>query len=262
MPNTSNGHFVWHEHLTRDPKAAVSFYTDVVGWKTQPFGEGGDYLMWVGSQGPLGGVMTLPEQATRIGAPPHWMGNVQVADVDATVALATKLGGKVYKQPTDIPTVGRFALIADPQGATIAVFQPTGSMTAHDPSKAGEFCWNELMTSDPGAAITFYAKLFGWKVIQEMDMGELGTYRVFGVGDKQLGGIMATPKGAPMPPMWIFYAETADLDAALARATQRGARVVMGPKDVPGGGRIAQLADPQGAPFALHQAPRIPGTRN
>ena len=91
MANASNGHFVWYEHLTKDPKAAIAFYTEVTGWKTQPFGEGTDYVMWVGTQGPLGGVMTLPEEAAKMGAPPHWTGNVQVADVDATAALAKKL---------------------------------------------------------------------------------------------------------------------------------------------------------------------------
>ena len=85
----------------------------------------------------------------------------------------------------------------------------------------------------------------------------MGTYRIFGVGEKQLGGMMTTPKGAPMPPMWIYYATTTDLDASIGRATKKGAKVMNGPMDVPGGGRIAgQLYDPQGAAFALHQAPK------
>jgi predicted enzyme related to lactoylglutathione lyase len=254
MANANNGQFVWHEHLTKDPKAAIAFYTEVVGWKTQPFAEGGDYVMWVGSQGPLGGVMKLPEQAAKMGAPPHWIGNVQVEDVDATAALTKKLGGKVYKEPEDIPTVGRFAVIADPQGAVIAVFKPNAAMTLHDSTKEGEFCWNELITSDSAAAFKFYSELFGWKSIQEMDMGPMGTYRVYGIGDKQIGGMMTTPKGAPMPPMWLHYTETSDLDAAIGRATKRGAKIMNGPMDVPGGGRIAQMMDPQGAAFALHQA--------
>src|SRR6476620_9964777 len=109
--NPNTGHFVWYEHLTKDPKAAIAFYTDVVGWTTAPFAEGGgDYTMWVGSQGPLGGVMRLPDQAAKMGAPPHWMAHVQVENVDATAALAKKLGGKVYVEPEDIPTVGRFAV--------------------------------------------------------------------------------------------------------------------------------------------------------
>jgi predicted enzyme related to lactoylglutathione lyase len=256
MANANKGHFVWHEHLTKDPKAAIAFYTEVIGWKTQPFAEGGDYVMWVGSQGPLGGVMKLPDEAAKMGAPPNWMGNVQVDNVDATAALTKKLGGKVYKEPSDIPTVGRFAVIADPQGAAIAIFKPNAVMTLHDSSKEGEFCWNELMTSDTAAAFKFYSEIFGWKILQEMEMGPIGTYRVFGVGELQLGGMMTTPKGAPMPPMWIYYTETSNLDAAIGRATKKGAKVMNGPMDVPGGGRIAQLTDPQGAAFALHQAPK------
>src|SRR5262249_21444043 len=145
-------------------------------------------------------------------------------------------------EPADIPKVGRFAIIADPQGAVISIFTPAEPMSLHDSSKAGEFCWNELMTSDNVAAFNFYSQLFGWKVVQDMEMGPIGTYRVFGIGDRQLGGMMKTPKGSPMPPMWLFYAETPDLDAAIARAIEGGATVMNGPMDVPGGGRIAQLS--------------------
>jgi predicted enzyme related to lactoylglutathione lyase len=253
--NENNGRFVWYEDLAKDPKAAIDFYSDVVGWKTQPFTEGGnDYVMWVGSQGPLGGVMKLPEEAARMGSSPHWMAHVQVDNVDATTKLAQKLGGKVHKEPTDIPTVGRFAVIADPQGAFISIFTPNEAMTPHDPSKSGEFCWNELLTSDSQAAFNFYSQLFGWKILREMDMDQMGIYRTFGIGDKEMGGMMNVPKGTSMPPSWIYYTQISDLDAALARAKKRGATVMNGPMEVPGGGRIVQLKDPQGAAFALHQA--------
>jgi uncharacterized protein len=258
MANTKNGSFVWYDHLTRDPSAAIGFYTDLFGWKTRPFGEGSDYVMWVGSQGPLGGVMKLPEEAASMGAPPHWMGNVQVENVDATLALTRKLGGSVHKEPEDIPTVGRFAIIADPQGAFLSVFQTSGGMQAHDASKAGEFCWSELVTSDSSAAFEFYASIFGWKSIEAMDMGPMGTYRIFGLGEQRIGGMMTAPKGATMPPMWLYYvnfASFADLDAAIARATARGAKIVNGPMEVPGGAKIVQLMDPQGAAFALHCLP-------
>jgi predicted enzyme related to lactoylglutathione lyase len=255
MADAINGQFVWHELMTKDPKAAIAFYGEVVGWKTQPFGDG-DYVMWVGSEGPLGGVMELPEQAAKMGAPPHWMGNVQVADVDAAVALVNKLGGKVYKEPADIPTVGRFAVIADPQGAPIAIFKPARAMQQHDAGKPGEFCWNELLTTDSAAAFEFYKTVFGWKIFEEMNMGEMGTYRIFGVGEQRFGGMMTTPKGAPMPPMWIYYAETPDLDGAIARATKMGATVMNGPMEIPGGARIVQLKDAQGAGFALHEQPK------
>jgi predicted enzyme related to lactoylglutathione lyase len=240
--------------MTRDPREAIDFYSEVVGWKTEPF-NGTDYTMWVSQQGPLGGVMKQGADHAQAGAPAHWIAHVRVADVDATAARAKALGGRIFKEPTDIPTVGRFAVIADPQGAAIAIFTPSGEMPSHDVSKEGEFCWNELVTTDADAASKFYSELFGWKVVEEMDMGPMGTYRIFGVGDDRLGGMMTAPRDQPARPAWLFYTETSDLDAALRRATHRGAKLLNGPMDVPGGGRIAQLQDPQGATFALHQSP-------
>lgn len=252
MASSNVGRFVWHEHLSKDPKAAIAFYTEVIGWKTQPFGDSG-YTMWVSSQGPLGGTMKFPPEAEKAETSPLWMGHVQVDDVDETAARAKKLGGKVYKEPTDIPEVGRFAVIADPQGATFSIFQPKDAMALHDESKEGEFSWSELITSDPDAALKFYSELFGWKQLKETDMGTGGTYVIFGLGDKQLGGVMKQPKGMPTPPTWVYFTETRDLEGAIGRASGRGATVMIGPMEVPGG-RVAELMDPQGALFALHEA--------
>jgi predicted enzyme related to lactoylglutathione lyase len=253
MASVMKGQFVWYEDMTKDPGGAIAFYSEVVGWRTEPF-DGGDYTMWVSNQGPLGGVMKQTGEQATAGAPASWLAHVQVDDVDAAAARARRLGGRIYKEPTDIPAVGRFAVIADPQGAAIAIFKPSSELQLHDVTKEGEFCWNELMTSDAAAAFEFYSDLFGWKIVEEMDMGPMGTYRIFGVGDARLGGIMTTPKGQRSRPAWLFYAETGDLEAALRRAAAKGAKILNGPMSVPGGGRIAQLEDPQGAAFALHQA--------
>jgi hypothetical protein len=257
---TNTGDLVWYELLTSDPKAAMKFYSDVVGWKTQPW-ETGDYTMWVGSQGPLGGVTLLPETAKAMGAPPHWQANIQVANVDETVAKVKQLGGQVYVTE-DIPSVGRFAIIADPQGAVIAVFSPTtNDMASHDRAKPGEFSWHELYTTDHEAAFEFYRQIAGWEKLDELDMGPMGKYLLWGRGGKQLGGMMTKPKdmktpdGREVPPSWMFYVTTDDLDAALARANSAGARVLNGPMQVPGGQRIVQLMDPQGAAFALVTPP-------
>jgi predicted enzyme related to lactoylglutathione lyase len=253
MADANRSLFVWYEYLAGDVQAAIAFYSEVVGWNTQPFGGISGYIMWVGSQGPLGGVMRLPAEAAKKGAPPHWCAHVLVEDVDAAAALARKLGGRVCKEPADIPTVGRFAVIADPQGAVLAIFRPNAAMTPHDPSKDGEFCWSELVTSDSAAAFRFYSELFGWKALQDMDMGPVGTYRIYGVGERRLGGMTKIPAGAQIPPVWIYYASTSDLDGAMERATRKGAKMLTGPTEVPGG-RIVQLTDPQGALFALHEA--------
>ena len=101
-----SGRFVWHELMTTDPSGAIAFYTEVIGWKTEEFPDSvgpEPYTMWVSSQGSMGGVMTLPEAAKKMGAPPHWMGHVSVDDVDATVAKVKAAGGKIHVPPTEIP---------------------------------------------------------------------------------------------------------------------------------------------------------------
>ena len=102
------GRFTWYELMTTDPTSALAFYADLVGWTSEAFGPpGSGYTMVVGSQGPLGGVMALPESAAAMGAPPHWLGSVIVKDADDTVAKVRKLGGAVHVEPHDMPTVGR-----------------------------------------------------------------------------------------------------------------------------------------------------------
>ncbi|MBK9030730.1 MAG: VOC family protein [Myxococcales bacterium] len=255
----STGRFVWYELLTSDPQGAIEFYADVVGWTTEPFGDDG-YTMWVGGQGPLGGVTPLPEQAKQLGAPSHWQSNVVVADVDATIARVRTLGGKIYVAE-EVPTVGRFAVIADPQGATMAVFTPAQDMAAHDVAEPGEFSWHELYTSDLDAGFGFYQQIVGWEKTGAVDLGPMGEYRLFGRAGAPLGGMMTmppgmkTPDGRPVPPSWMYYVTVADLDAALGRAQARGATVLNGPMEVPGGQRVVQLLDPQGAAFALTTPP-------
>jgi uncharacterized protein len=251
------GRVVWYELLTTDTAAATAFYTEVIGWKAERFG---DYPMWVSAQGPLGIANELPAPARAMGIPPYWTCSVEVADADATAELAKARGGKVYVIET-VPGVGRLAVIGDPQGAVITAVAATREMPAHDRARHGEFSWHELYTSDQAAGLAFYGELFGWKRIAEHDIGPMGTYVVFGRGTTPLGGAvtlppgMTTPDGRPVPPSWMYYVTVDDLEGALARATARGAKVLNGPMPVPGGQRIVQLLDPQGAAFALTTAP-------
>ncbi len=255
MTDSNTGRFVWYELLTTEVAGAIAFYSDVAGWKPQRW-ETGDYTMWVGAQGPVGGVASLPEAARQAGAVPYWQANVHVANVDETVAKVKQLGGKIYLVE-EVPTVGRIAVIGDPQGAVLAVFTPATDMKSHDTAKPGEFSWHELYTTNHEAAFEFYRQIAGWERLGEFDMGPMGKYLLWGRGGKQLGGMMTLPKGMKtpdgreVPPSWMYYVTTDDLDAALARATAKGARVLNGPMEVPGGQRIVQLMDPQGAAFAL-----------
>ena len=253
MTESNIGSFVWYDMLANDPKAAIAFYTEVIGWKAEAWENG--YTMFVGSEGPLGGAVQLPEDAKKMGAGPHWMSNVAVADIEATVAKARKLGGTIRVEPMDVPNIGRYAIIADPQGASVSVIQMSRPMPLHDTTKAGAFTWNELLTSDYEAAFRFYSELFGWKKQSEFDMGPMGKYLIYGLDGREFGGMFTVPN-AGMPPCFCYYVHVDDLDAALARAVAKGATVMNGPMHVPGGARIVQLLDPQKAMFALHEAKR------
>ena len=256
-----HGRFVWYELLSKDPQGSLAFYPAITGWKTEPFGGGPDpYTMWVGGQGPLGGVTQLPPQVEAMGAPTFWQANVEVTDVDESVEEVKRLGGTIYVQEA-VEGVGRFAVIADPQGAVISIFTPSSAMQSHDTSQPGEFSWHELYTTDHRAALDFYQRICGWEQLGEMDMGPMGTYILWGRGGRQLGGMMTlppglkTPDGRAVPPSWMFYITTADLDGALATARAKGAIVINGPMEVPGGQRVVQLIDPQGGAFALVTQP-------
>ncbi len=251
------GHFVWYDLVTTDPKAAIDFYTAVTGWKTEAFA-GMDYTMFVNAAGKtIGGAMLLSEEAKAMGAPPHWIGYVGVEDVDATLAKAKELGATVFVPGTDIPGVGRFAILADPQGAAIAVFSSSepGMSEPKGPDVAGDMVWHELYTTDWEAALRFYAQLFGWRKIDAMDMGPMGLYVMYGPGDTAIGGVMNRTPDMPGPSAFMYYINVVDLDASMATAQERGAQLMVGPMDIPGGGRIAMYTDPQGAAFSLHVGP-------
>ena len=251
----TQGRFVWYELMTSDVEAAKSFYTEVIGWKTKAWEGPGDYTMWVAGEFPIGGVMTLPDEVKQMGVPPHWMGHVRVDSADAAVKKVEELGGKVLRPPEDIPEVGRFAIVADPQGAALSLFQPEREMPPGDGKARGEISWHELNTTDYESAWKFYSGLFGWKETDSMDMGEgMGTYFMFTSQgqDTSMGGMSNIAKAQGFPPSWLFYANVEDIDAAVERVKNNGGAVMNGPMDVPGGGKIAQCTDPQGAAFALY----------
>lgn len=246
------GRFVWQELMTEDTAAAATFYSKLLGWHAHAHGGDPAYTeLHVGDRG-VAGMMKMPDSAKAMGAKAAWMPYITADAVDPAVTEIERLGGKVIKSASDIPNVGRFAIVSDPQGAVFAVFKPMGPPPPPvAPPKPGEFSWMELATTDHEAAFTFYSKVFGWQAMQRHDMGPMGTYLIFGSDGVQRGGMFkATQPGSH--PHWLPYAAVADADASAKVVTAAGGRILNGPMDVPGGGRIVQLADPAGVLFALH----------
>jgi predicted enzyme related to lactoylglutathione lyase len=245
--------FVWYELLTTDVPAATGFYRNVIGWGLQSFeGSAEPYHIFTRGEEGVAGIMKKPAEAEA--APPHWMGYLWAANVDETTSLARRKGAKIQVEPKDIPEVGRFSVIQDPQGVYVAVFTPRPGSPA--PSTGGpgvgDFSWNELVSTDIDAAFAFYHEVFGFVKKEAHDMGPMGIYQIFGTDDRTLGGMYVKPADMKAPPHWLFYTRVDDLDAAVQRVRTGKGQVLHGPADVPGGDRVAVCMDPQGAAFALH----------
>jgi predicted enzyme related to lactoylglutathione lyase len=246
-----NGKFVWHELMTTDADAARKFYSEVVGWQTRDAGiPGMAYTVVSVGEAGVGGIMTLPAEAA--GAKPGWIGYIAVDDVDAYVGRVKQAGGAVHKPAQDIPGVGRFAVVADPQGAIFILFKGTVTEPPQQPSPQtpGAIGWNELHAKDWESAFGFYSGLFGWTKGESVDMGPMGTYQLFAAGAEAVGGMMSNFQPAPGP-FWLYYFSVDAIDAAGSRVTANGGQVLQGPHEVPGGMWIMQCQDPQGASFAL-----------
>lgn len=244
------GRFVWHELLTSDTAAAAGFYAKVVGWRSQPSNMPG-YTIFMSGQIQIAGLMALPPEAGS--APPHWIVYVGTPDVDACCEQAQGLGGRIHKPPTDIPNVGRFAVLADPQGAVFALFSPQQPAPPDGGTPAGVITWYELATSDVEGALRFYGTVCGWRESHRHEMGDAGQYVLFGADPaRPFGGVYALPGRAA----WLFYFHVDDLEETAARVRMHHGQVLRGPMEVPGGDRIVVCVDPQGAPFALHATKR------
>jgi len=254
MSNT-HGAFVWYELATIDTAAAKNFYGKVVGW-TDADMEGPPGMTYkvlsAGGVG-IGGMVALTPDARAAGARPGWIGYIGVDDVDASARKVTELGGSIHRGPDDIPTIGRFALAADPGGGLFTLFKPMGGpepmpVPRGTPGHAG---WRELMAADGAAAFDFYAELFGWTKDMAVDMGAMGVYQTFAKDGVQTGGMMTKPPGTPGGPAWGYYFNVESATAGLERIKAAGGQVTNGPMEVPNGDWIVQGVDPQGAFFAI-----------
>ncbi|MFV0460303.1 MAG: VOC family protein [Actinomycetales bacterium] len=251
-PSVPAGTPCWYELNTSDLAAAGAFYADALGWTVADSGMPGMtyHLATASDGGMVAGLGPVPEADV----PPSWVLYFTSDDCDATAAAIAQDGGSVAVQPMDIPGTGRFAICADPQGAVFGILQPApmeGPMgsPAFNQQATGHGNWHDLMTTDPQAGFAFYAKRFAWATGEAMDMGEMGTYQLFGIDGNDIGGIM--PLGDAPRSAWLPYFGVDGVEAAIARITGGGGSIHHGPAEVPGGAHIAVATDPQGGWFAI-----------
>jgi uncharacterized protein len=249
------GRFVWYDLMTSDPTAAKKFYGTLFGWtaKEDEVGSAGTYTMFRNQSKEFGGLMEIGKDRPM---PSYWIGYVAVEDIHAAAGRVPGAGGRVAHPPTEIPDVGHFAVIIDPQGAAFCLFQGREMEGADDwqiPCGPGTVAWNELMTTNPQAAAGFYKGICGWSSREE-DMGSMGKYWIFRSGEKDVAGMMPIPPGSQGPPAWLSYFQVADVDQSTKKAQELGGKVFVQPTDIPNIGRFSVTADPTGAMLALFKS--------
>jgi predicted enzyme related to lactoylglutathione lyase len=257
-----HGDFIWYELMTGDVSAAKTFYGGLLGWTFQTHdGSGMDYHVFSAGDQSIGGLMPINKEMAAGGARPLWAGYILVDDVDKAASAVATHGGQVYMPPFDIPTVGRIAYVADPQGVPFYIMKPqppegaasgpSQAFAAYQPT-AGHCAWNELVTDDADAAKHWYGQLFGFLQLEAMDMGPMGQYFIMhNAGhDFAFGAMMNKPAEMPVS-LWTYYFRVPDIDVAVDYIKAKGAQIVVGPMEIPGGDFALNGIDPQGAMFAL-----------
>ena len=253
-----SGLFGWVDLMTTDVEAARAFYAGLFGWESEELPVGPDYSYTQFRKGGalVAGMGPMPPGSPE-GVPPVWASYVLVDDADAVVAAASAAGGTVVMPPMDIMDSGRQAMLADPSGAVVGLWQPGTHHGADLFNAPGSLTWNELQTRDLDAATAFYSAVFGWRWEPMDDSGYLVGHLDTKTGDDTSNcGAMTMPPGVPeqMPSRWVVYFAVADCDESVARAQELGGSVVMPAMEM-GPGRFAGLTDPTGAMFFLGSFP-------
>src|SRR3954451_8100463 len=233
------GTFCWVDLVVEDPNAAKAFYTGLFGWEYE---DQASYSIAQLDGRAVAGIGPLPEPSM----PPHWNCYVSVEDAEAVAARAEELGATVAVRAGDAGDSGRLAVLQDPQGAFLSLWQPGRHFGAAVVNGPGALSWNDLLTPDVEASTAFYRELFGWEIAEIPGAG--GQYSSIANGGNKNGGLMGMPPGAH--PAWNLYFGVEDTEGAIARAGELGGHVVMGPMAVPGG-RFAIIRDPQNAVFSV-----------
>jgi predicted enzyme related to lactoylglutathione lyase len=245
------GTFCWADLGTPDAAAAKRFYTGLFGWsfEDRPMGPDAAYTMFNlhGSS-----VAALYQQEPQPpGTPPHWLSYICVESADGAARRTRELGGTVLMDAFDVFDVGRMALIHDPSGAVVALWEPKRHIGAGVIGEPNTLCWNELATIDTAAAGQFFGELLGWRS-EARQLGAVAYTMVMRGESGPAGGMMQIgPDWGPVPPHWLVYFAVSDCDASAERARGLGAKVKVPPSEIPGIGRFAVLEDPQGAAFAI-----------
>jgi predicted enzyme related to lactoylglutathione lyase len=244
--NNVPGEPIWIELFTPDTDSAKAFFGGLFGWTATDGGaELGGYITFERDGEPIAGCMRNEGGGTSA-----WTVYLESNDAAATVEMAKANGGQVIVEAMQVGDVGHMAVVTDPSGAVVGIWQPASMQGFAARNQDGAPTWFEVLSNDYDAAVLFYEIVFGWTTHTMSDTPEL-RYTTLGRDENALAGIMdATEMLAGRPSYWNFYLQGPDTDAAVATAGELGGGVVMEPTETPYG-RLATIADPSGIPFMV-----------
>src|SRR5882672_9583198 len=251
------GSFCWIELATTDQAAAKKFYSALFGWNPQdsPMGPDEFYTIFKLEGRDAAAGYTLRADQRAQGVPPHWMPYITVENANQAADTTNQLGGTVLAPAFDVMEMGRMAVLQDPTGATFCVWQAAKNTGIGIAGVAGTLCWADLSTPDAKRAGDFYSALFGWQIAAGEN--DKSGYLHIKNGEHFIGGIPPAEHRQPgIPPHWLAYFWVDDVDASAAKAKQLGAKLCLEPMTIENVGRMAVIADPQGAAFAIFNSPK------
>lgn len=249
-----SGKFVWNELLTSGvPSEAAPFYAGVLGWEAETVGEGAYAAVVMSAHGrPVAGIVHRADSqpgARRA----RWLAFASVADVAAAVKASTDAGGRVLVPAAAWPGRGEQAVVADVEGAPFGLIAARVGDGGDYAAADGEWIWPILFSRRPEAALEFYPKTLGHEVHPERRTPLFQGDFILSRGVRARAGVMVLPSRSGGRPGWLGLVRVADLEATLTKARELGGRVLHGPTEDLIGGRVAAVADPQGAVFGLVQ---------
>jgi predicted enzyme related to lactoylglutathione lyase len=251
------GKVIFVELVTPDLAAAKQFYAGLFGWTFRDIQTGGLGITY--AEASLDGHVVAGLVHKEIPAGEHrqpaWLTFIAVRDVDAAQQIALQQGAKVLFEPHSIPDRGREAVFADPQGAVFAVLASTSGDPPDALATPGEWIWSSLITSDPDADAAFYQALFDYEVFGLPADGGTG-HLLLATDNYARASVNSLPASKPnRHPHWLNYVHVEDAVKTAAKLVALGGHVLVEPRVDRHGGKVAVVADPQGAPFGLLEWP-------
>jgi uncharacterized protein len=258
----------WVETWQDDGDAAMDYYGRIFGWeaeKTSSSDDGSFRVCRLRGRDVAAIGSPIPEEAPRV---PTWTTFIQVDDAEGTADAVKRAGGSVIAGPMDSLEGGRIAIVADPAGATFAVWEQSRHRGAQLVNEPGAWTMSMLVTPRPEEAVPFYGDVFGWTTESfGMGGGEMTLFTLPGFvgGEPQqpvprdVVAVIAPPGASDgAPPHWSVGFWIRDPDEAARLTREMGGKVLAEPFDIPGAGmRQAALADPQGATFTVTRPPGL-----